>query len=160
MELPCITNSVSYEPEIVHLQLEEIRQDIQDIQDASYNYLVNMHRPNTYLMGTACETINYITQLFQEHHYYPRLPSTPIIQIYYPIDPEHLPPDHSEKEPTADSTAASTAASNTKSTPLASGTAYMTTITVNTSSVPIANGPLSMSTLFFEAPLLDTQKEP
>ena len=45
VDLPCIINSSSYVSETVHVQLEEIRQDI---QDDSYNDLVHKTTPNTF----------------------------------------------------------------------------------------------------------------
>ena len=53
VDLTCITASVCYEPETVTLQLEKI---IQDIQDATSNYLINIHTHNTKLLDTYYET--------------------------------------------------------------------------------------------------------
>ena len=53
--LPCITTSVSYQLETVHLQLEEIRQDI---QDATSDYPIKIPTANTNLMDAADETMN------------------------------------------------------------------------------------------------------
>ena len=55
VEIPCITTSVSYQTETVHLQLEEIRQDI---QDANSDYLANIPTPDTNIMDAADETMN------------------------------------------------------------------------------------------------------
>ena len=71
-------------------QLEVIRQDIQD--DTS-NYLVNIPTPNTNILDTDYETINYIGSFFKYHYYYPIFPVTSISQIYYPYSQEHLKTD-------------------------------------------------------------------
>ena len=66
---PLITSCVFYAPETVHLQLEEIRKDI---QDATSNFFFNINTPNTHILGTADETINYTKWLLQSHQYYYR----------------------------------------------------------------------------------------
>ena len=69
--IPYITTSVYFEPKTVHLHLEEISQEIQDVTS---NYLVNITIPNTNPLDTADETINYIRSFFQARHYYPGPP--------------------------------------------------------------------------------------
>ena len=85
-----ITASVFFNLETVHLQIEEIRQKI---QDANSNYLFNILTPNTNILYTADETINYTDELLQDHHSYPGPPSTPISQFYSLAAQEHLTPD-------------------------------------------------------------------
>ena len=75
---PYIMAYVSNEPKIVHLQLEVIRQDI---QDTTSDYLVNIPTPNKNIMDTADETINYIEAFFQAYHYYLGPTATPTSQI-------------------------------------------------------------------------------
>ena len=53
-----MTDFVHFKPETVHLQLEEIRQEI---QDSTSDYLINIPKPNKIFLRTADETINYIT---------------------------------------------------------------------------------------------------
>ena len=55
--IPYIMASVYFDQETVHLQMEEIRQEI---QDATYDYIVNISTTNTYLLYTADEKMNYI----------------------------------------------------------------------------------------------------
>ena len=55
--IPYIIASVSFELETVHLQLELI---VQEIQYATYDYLVNIPSPNKNILDTADETISYI----------------------------------------------------------------------------------------------------
>ena len=50
VSLPCITAFVYNETNTVHLQLDKTRQDIQYV---SFNNIINMNTPNTYLLGTA-----------------------------------------------------------------------------------------------------------
>ena len=55
VSIPYITSSISYEPDTVHLQLEVIRQDI---QDNTSDYLANIPTHNTNLLEIAYVTIN------------------------------------------------------------------------------------------------------
>ena len=62
----------------MHLQMDEIRQEI---QDATSDYLVNIPTPNINIINTSYETINYIKELFQAHHYCTITQTTPISHI-------------------------------------------------------------------------------
>ena len=55
--IPYITAYAYFDPETVHLQMEETRQEI---HDATYDYIVNISTTNTYLLYTADEKMNYI----------------------------------------------------------------------------------------------------
>ena len=52
---------------MVHLQMEYIKQDI---QDATFYYLISTHIPDTNLLNTADDTIKYIGGFIQTHHSY------------------------------------------------------------------------------------------
>ena len=73
--IPCMMASVSFGPESVYLQMEEIKQDI---QNSTSNYLVNIPVSNTNLIDTSDDTIKYIKVLLQAHHSYPGPITTPI----------------------------------------------------------------------------------
>ena len=85
-----ITASVSFEPETVHLQMEEIRQEI---QVATSNYLVSIPTPNTNIIDAADKKPNYIEAFFQAHNSYPGPLATPISHISSPYAQEHLTPN-------------------------------------------------------------------
>lgn len=87
---PYITESVSLYPESVHLQMEEISQEI---QDATTDYLINSPSTNINLLDTVDETINYIEALLQTNHSYPGPMYTPNSKIPSISDREHLTPD-------------------------------------------------------------------
>ena len=79
--IPYITDSVFLEPETINLKLEKSRQEI---QDATSDYVINITTPNTNILDTYDEKINYTKAFFQAHHYYHRPPSTPTSHISYP----------------------------------------------------------------------------
>ena len=62
--IPFILASVSLDPEAMNLQMEDIKQDI---QDTTFNYLVNTHKPNTRLLYTADDIIKYIKVFLHTH---------------------------------------------------------------------------------------------
>ena len=65
--IPFILASASLYPAAVHLQMEGIKQDIQDV--TSY-YLVKTHIPDKNLLGTADEKIKYIKSFIHPRHSY------------------------------------------------------------------------------------------
>ena len=79
--IPYSMDFVSFELEAVHLQMEEIKKDI---QDATNSYIINIPSPNTNLLDTDDNTIKYIQALIQDHHSYPGPLTAPIIQVYSP----------------------------------------------------------------------------
>ena len=84
---PFILISISLEPETVNLQMEYINQDI---QDATFNCLVNTPTPNKNLLDNSDDTINYIKEFIQPHHYYPEHPTTQTSRFYSPTNQYHL----------------------------------------------------------------------
>ena len=84
MNLTLITACVLYALETVHLQLEET---MQDIQDATSDYLVKIPTPNPNLLYNYNETINYISEFFKAHNYYPGPPTNPTSPLYYTAAP-------------------------------------------------------------------------
>ena len=65
--IPFILASASLYPAAVHLQMEGIKQDIQDV--TSY-YLVKTPIPDKNLLGTADEKIKYIKSFIHPRHSY------------------------------------------------------------------------------------------
>ena len=65
--------------ESVHLQMDDIKQDI---QESTSGYLVNTSTPNTNLLGAANYTIKYIKAFLQPLRPYPEPPVTPISQFF------------------------------------------------------------------------------
>ena len=47
----------------------------QDIQDTTTNYLVNTPTPDTNILNNVDDTIKYIKEFLQPHHYYPESPT-------------------------------------------------------------------------------------
>ena len=111
--------SFSFDPDIVHLQMEQIKQYI---QDATSDYLVNITTPNTNLLDTADDTIKYIKAFFQACHSYPGPPTTPTSQFSSPDAQEHITPDLRAE-------------------------AHTTTYSTDTASVPNVISPTTLSTL-------------
>ena len=74
-------DSVSLDPDSVHLQMEDINQDI---QDATSYYLVNTLTTSTNILDTVDEKIKYIKAFLYNHHSYPKPPTTPISQFSSP----------------------------------------------------------------------------
>ena len=68
-------DSVSFDPEAVHLQMEEIKQEM---KDDTFYYLVNIFTLITNILGTADDTIKYIKEFPHDHHYYSGPTTTPI----------------------------------------------------------------------------------
>ena len=64
---PFIQDCVSLDPEAVHLQMEDIKKDI---QYATSYHLVNTPTPDKNILDTADDTINYIKAFLQPHHSY------------------------------------------------------------------------------------------
>ena len=76
--IPYITAYVSFDPEAVHLHMEEIRQDI---QVATSDYLINSPTYNKNILDAVDETISYIEALLQAHHSYTGPTTNPISQL-------------------------------------------------------------------------------
>ena len=108
---PFIPASVSLDPESVHLQMEYIKQYI---QDATSYYLVNTSTANTNLLDTADDTITYIRAFLQPCHYYPESPTTQ----------DHLTPDISTEAcaPTSATATASAPNASSPTNPLSNST--------------------------------------
>ena len=87
--IPYITAFVSIDLETVHLQMKEIRKEI---QDATSYYLINSPTHNTNLLDTSDETINYIEEFLNTRHPYPVPPTTPNSHLSSPYALEHLIP--------------------------------------------------------------------
>ena len=66
--IPFILDYVSLDQEAVHLQMEDIKQDI---QDATSNYLVSISTPDTNILDNTDNTVKCIKSFLQPHHYYP-----------------------------------------------------------------------------------------
>ena len=128
-DLPFTTTCVSYVSKTIHLQLEDISQDI---QDATHNYVTSISTPNTYLLGTDDETTNCITEFFKYHHFYPETQYTPTSQLSSTYAPEHLAPDPRSA---------------------------VTTASPTTTLAPLASGPIFMIILAPELPLSDTSED-
>ena len=79
--IPYIIASVSLNPEAVHLQMEEINQDI---QASTSNYLINTPTTNTNILIAYDEKIKYIKAFLQLLHIYPEPPTTPSSQFFSP----------------------------------------------------------------------------
>ena len=136
----------------MHLQLEVIRQDI---QDTTSDYFVNIPTPNKNIMDTADETINYIEAFFQAYHYYLGPTATPTSQISYPYAPEHLTTDL-RSEVRADAAATSTA-----SVPNARSTATRSTLDPKAPvSYPPEDPSNFLSTLPYEKPKEEPTSDP
>ena len=58
---------ISLYPETVHIQMEEIKQDI---KDATSDYLISTPIPDITILRKYDDTIKYIKELIQLHHYY------------------------------------------------------------------------------------------
>ena len=65
--IPFILSSVSLYPEEVNLQMEDIKQDI---QDATSDYLVSTYITGKSLLDTPDDTIKYIKTFIHPHHSY------------------------------------------------------------------------------------------
>ena len=112
--------------------MEEIRQEI---QDSNYNYLFNIYTPNTNILDSPDETINYIEAFLKTRHSDTGTPTTPIIQIAYPDAQEHITPDIRAE-------------------------ARANTIVTATASALNASSPTNISTLDPESPLSCSTEEP
>ena len=66
--IPFILDYFSLDLEVVHLQVEYIKHYIQYITS---DYIVNIPTPNTNLLDTTDDTIEYIKAFLQPHHSYP-----------------------------------------------------------------------------------------
>ena len=87
---PFILFSVSLEPEAVHLQTEDTKQDI---QDPTSDYLFNTSIPNNNILDVDDDTIKYSKEFLQPRHSYPEPPTTPNSQFYSLTTQDHLTPD-------------------------------------------------------------------
>ena len=65
----------------------------QDIQDATSDYLVNTPTPDTNILDTTDDTIDYIKEFLQPRHYYTEPTTTPTSHFYSPTNQYHLTPD-------------------------------------------------------------------
>ena len=81
---------VSLYLEAVHLQIEDIKQDIQD--STSY-YLFNTPTPNTNLLNITNDKTKYIQEFIQTCHSYSEPPTTPISKFSYTTTQYHITPD-------------------------------------------------------------------
>ena len=70
--------------------MEDIKQDI---QDATSDYLVNTHTPDTNILDTSDDTIEYIKSFLHPHHPYLEPPTTPISAFSSLDAQEHLTTD-------------------------------------------------------------------
>ena len=120
-----ITSSISFDPETVQLQMEEISQEIQDVTS---DCLVKIPIPNRNLLDTYHETINYIEAFLQDHHSYTGPPSTTISRLCSPDALKYI-------------------------TPGIRAETYSTTAVTSTASVPNGIITATMSTLYPESPL-------
>ena len=66
---------------------------MEEIQEATSHYLVKIPTPNTNIMDTADQKMNYIESFLQDYDSYPGPPTKPINNISYPSAKEHLTPD-------------------------------------------------------------------
>ena len=130
--IPYIMESFSLDPEVVYLQMEEIKQDI---KDTTSDYCINTPTPNINILVTADETIKYTKALLQPHHSYPEPPTTPISHFSPPTTPKHLTTDLSAE-------------------------AHTSTAATDTASVPNVISLAIMYTLSPEKPLSDSTEEP
>ena len=88
--IPYIMESFSLDPEVVYLQMEEIKQDI---KDTTSDYCINTPTPNINILVTADETIKYTKALLQPHHSYPEPTTTPTSQFYSQTNQYHITPE-------------------------------------------------------------------
>ena len=65
--IPFILASSPLDPETVHLNMEDTKKDIQDVNS---NYLVSAPIPDKNLFDTADDKINYIKEFIQPYHSY------------------------------------------------------------------------------------------
>ena len=71
--IPFILDSISLGTELVHFQMEDIKQDI---QDSTSDYLVCTPIPENNILSTADYTINYIKEFLQPHRSYSKSQTT------------------------------------------------------------------------------------
>ena len=84
----------------------------QDIQDATSDYLVNTPTPDTNILDTTDDTIDYIKEFLQPRHYYTEPTTTPTSHFYSPTNQYHLTPDLREELCASTSVTASASAPN------------------------------------------------
>ena len=85
--IPFILYSVSLDPELVHVQMADTKQDIQE--DTSYR-LSSTPTPNTNLLDTNNDTIKYIKAFINPLHSCTEPLTNPISQFSSPTTQDHL----------------------------------------------------------------------